>query len=195
MRYEIPAERPKRGREVETEDYPMNRVKKWSSWAIAIGAILAWNGVARSQTTTPGVPTLGQRASDNVSAGALAARSPGNMVGAGVVRAREAADFARGGIEIVETTRPISPRAVFLVEAIEIIFKQLNLTLLYLGDVLRQRAGLPPLIPQGVPLPPTENVPSDNVDPGEVNVEDLVPGDVGLPQTKSGRPTAADSRL
>ena len=150
---------------------------------------------ARPQTATPGVPTLGQHATDNVNGGALAARSPGNMVSAGVARAREAADFARGGIEIVETTRPISPRAVFLVDAIEIIFNQLNSALLLLENALRLRAGLPPLIPQGVPLPSTGNGGSDNVDLGDVNVEGLVPGDVGLPQTKSGRPPAADSRL
>jgi hypothetical protein len=77
------------------------------------------------------------------------------MVGAGVVRAKEAADFARGGIEIVETTRPTSPRATFLVDAIEILFDQLNSTLLYLGNILLQRAGLPPLVPQVTPLPTT----------------------------------------
>ena len=154
----------------------MNRVRTSWTLVLAVGTVLACNASARSQTTTPGapgVPTLGQHASDNVSGGALAARSPGNMVSAGVVRASAAADFARGGIEIVETTRPISPRAVFLVDAIEIIFNQLNSALLLLENALRLRAGLPPLIPQDVPLPSTGNGGSDNVDLGDVNVDDL----------------------
>jgi len=165
------------------EDHSMKRVKAWSVWTVAVATVLAWNSAAMAQTTpgAPGVPTLGQHASDNVSAGAIAARSPGNMVIAGLVRRQEAADFARGGIEIVETTRPTSPGDVFLADAIEIIFDQLKSVILLFENVLRLRAGLPPLIPEGVPLPPTENVPSDIVDPGEVNVEDLVPGDVGLP--------------
>ena len=142
----------------------MMRVRKWLVGIVAIGVVLAWNAVVTAQTTptTPGTPGLGQHASDNVSGGAIAARSPGNMVGAGVARAHEAADFARAGIEIVETTRPMSPRATFLVEAIEIVFEQLNQTLLYLGNILLQRAGLPPLVPQVTT--PTTPVTTDTTD-------------------------------
>ena len=132
----------------------MNRVKWSLALVSAIGMVLVGINSARAQTTTPGapgVPTLGQHASDNVNGGALAARSPGNMVSAGVGRALAAADFAKGGIEITETTRPISPRAVFLVDAIEIIFDQLNSALLLFENVLRLRAGLPPLVPQVTP--------------------------------------------
>ena len=169
---------PFKGRGVETEDYSMMWVRTWSVWAVAAAVVFAWNGVARAQatSTTPGTPGLGQHPFDNVSGGALAARSPGNMVSAGVGRAQAAADFARGGIEIVETSRPTSPRAVFLVDAIEIIFEQLNLTLLYLGDILRQRAGLPPLVPQvTTPTTPdtTDDEATNGVDAGDVNVEDL----------------------
>jgi len=153
MRYKIPAECPKRGREVETENHSMKRVRSWLVWTVAVATVIAWNSAAIAQTTpgTPGTPTLGQYASDNVSGGAIRARSPGNMVGAGVVRAKEAADFARGGIEIVETTTPTSPRAKFLSDAIKIIFDQLNSTLLYLGNILLQRAGLPPVVPPVTP--------------------------------------------
>ena len=132
----------------------MNRVRTPWTLVLAVGTVLVWNTNARPQTTTPGtpgVPTRGQHASDNVNAGALSGWAPGDMVSAGVARAQAAANFARGGIEIAETSRPMSPRAVFLVDAIETIFKQLNLTLLYLGDVLRQRAGIPPLVPQVTP--------------------------------------------
>jgi len=96
------------------------------------------------------------------------------MVGAGVVRAQEAADFARGGIEIVETTRPTSPRAVFLSDAIEIIFDQLNSTLLYLGNILLQRAGLPPLVPQ-VPTPTTADT-TDTTDTTDTGATDGTDG-------------------
>jgi len=155
----------------------MKRVRTWSVWTVAFGALLAWDALARAQTSTPtspGTPGLGQYASDNVSGGSLRARSPGNMVGAGVVRAQEAADFARGGIEIVETTRPTSPRAVFLSDAIEIIFDQLNSTLLYLGNILLQRAGLPPLVPQ-VPTPTTADT-TDTTDTTDTGATDGTDG-------------------
>lgn len=131
----------------------MNRVRRWSVSVVAVGIVLAWNLPVRSQ-----VIIEGQHASDNVTGGAVAARAPGNMVNAGVRRAQEAASFARNGIEIVETTRPQSPRTVFLVDAIEIIFEQLNKTLLELGAILLQRAGLP------LPTPPTTEPPADGTE-------------------------------
>jgi hypothetical protein len=73
------------------------------------------------------------------------------MVSAGVARAQAAADFARGGIEITATSRPTPPRAVFLSDAVKIIFDQLNSALLLLENVLRLRAGLPPLVPSVIP--------------------------------------------
>ena len=129
----------------------MNRVRTSWTLVLAVGTVLVWNTTARSQTTTPGVPTLGQHASDNVNGGAIAARSPGNMVNAGVARAQAAANFARGGIEITATSRPTSPRAVFISDAVKIIFDQLNSALLLLENTLRLRAGLPPLVPQVTP--------------------------------------------
>lgn len=151
----------------------MKTVRTWLVWTVAVAAVLTWNGVARSQTTTPGAPTLGQHASDNVSGGAIAARSPGNMVIAGLVRRQEAVDFARGGIEIVETTRPTSPRAVFLAEAVKIIFDQLNSTLLYLGNILLQRAGLPPLVPQVTPPTTTVDENADGESTGDGRVDEV----------------------
>lgn len=156
----------------------MKLFRTWFVWTVAVAAVLTWNAAARSQTpaptppTTPGTPGLGQYASDNVSGGAIAARAPGNMVGAGVARVQEAANFARGGVEIVETSRPMSPRAVFLVEAIEILFDQLNSTLLYLGNILLQRAGLPPLVPQ-VPTPTTPDT-TDTTDTTDSGATDGV---------------------
>ena len=152
----------------------MMRVRARSVWAVAVAAVLVWNTVARAQTTpaTPGTPGLGQHPFDNVSFGALAARSPGNMVSAGLARVREAADFARGGIEIVETTVPTSPGDVFLADAIEIIFDQLKSVILLFENVLRLRAGLPPLVPQVTPTTTVdENV--DGESTGDVNIDEL----------------------
>lgn len=137
----------------------MNRVR--TSWTLVsvVGIVLVWNTPVRSQTPPPSPPGpgagLGQHASDNVSGGAIAARAPGNMVNAGVVRAQTAAGFASNGIKIVETTRPTPPHAVFLSNAIKIIFDQLNSALQLLENVLRLRAGLPPLAPQATPPPTT----------------------------------------
>lgn len=130
---------------------PMNRVRTSWTLVLAVGTVLVWNTTARPQTTPPGVPTRGQHASDNVNGGALSGWAPGDMVGAGVARAQAAANFARGGIEITETSRPTSPRAVFLSDAVKIIFDQLNSALLLLENTLRLRAGLPPLVPQVTP--------------------------------------------
>ncbi len=129
----------------------MNRVRTSWTLVLAVGTVLVWNTNARSQTTTPGVPTLGQHASDNVNGGALAARSPGNMVSAGVGRALAAADFGKGGIDITATSRATPIHAVFLSDAVKIIFDQLNSALLLLENALRLRAGQPPLVPQGIP--------------------------------------------
>jgi hypothetical protein len=132
----------------------MNRVRTSWTLVLAVVTVLVWNTNARSQTTTPttpAAPTLGQHASDNVNGGALAARSPGNMVSAGVGRAQTAANFAHGGIDITATSRPTPIHAVFLSDAVKIIFNQLNSALLLLENALRLRAGQPPLVPQVTP--------------------------------------------
>lgn len=144
----------------------MNRAKTWLASAVAVGTVFAWSLPALSQ-----VIINGQHASDNVSGGAVALRAPGNMVNAGVIRAQEAAAFARGGIEIVETSRPPSPRAVFLADAIKIIFDQLNSAILLFDNLLRLRAGTPPVVPQEDTTPPAENDTADDVDVGDDNVD------------------------
>ena len=138
----------------------MNRIR--AHVTVAVGMVLACSASARAQTTTPGtpgVPALGQHASDNVNGGALAARAPGNMVSAGVGRAIAAGNFARGGIDITATSRPTPIHAVFLSNAAKIIFDKLNSALLLFENALRLRAGLPPLVPQVTPpvtTPPTD---------------------------------------
>jgi len=103
----------------------------------------------------------------NLSGAALAARSPGNMVTAGLARTQVAMNFARGIIDITEPLAGPDPKASFLSEAITIIFEQLNRTLLYLGNILLERAGLSPLLPSDETLPDT-----GTVDEGDVNAGD-----------------------
>ena len=65
------------------------------------------------------------------------------MVSAGVARAFELHDVARGGIDITETSRPISIRAQALAEAITTVFDQLNQALALLQSLILARAGEP----------------------------------------------------
>jgi hypothetical protein len=130
---------------------------------MAAGLTLGVCLVVTVQTPVRGqVLIAGQTALENASAGALAFRAPGNMVSAGVARALAAADFARTPVEITETIRPVSPRAVFLVDAIEIVFDQVNRALLLLENVLRLRGGFPPALPGTILSPTTSGAGEDN---------------------------------
>jgi len=118
--------------------------------SILVLGVIGWIGSAAGQSAAPAFPpslNTEQNALQNVSAGALAARSPGNMVGAGVARTLAAADFGRAIIEITEQPPGPDPKATFLAEAVGEIFTQLNRALLLFENVLRLRAGLPPRVP------------------------------------------------
>lgn len=107
-------------------------------WVWAIAGLLVSQSVASAQMMPPG-----QSAADNASIGAVRSRAPGNMVSAGVARAFELHDVARGGIDITETSRPISIRAQALAEAITTVFDQLNQALALLQSLILARAGEP----------------------------------------------------
>ncbi len=123
-------------------------------------------------STAPAVgqtPLAGQTALQNVNAGALAARAPGNMVIAGVARAIEAANFFRAPIIITETSRETSAKAVFLVDAIEILLQQINTVLFFFEDLLLRRAGYDSILPSfgaggGDDTPPNDT--QDSTDGG-----------------------------
>ena len=101
----------------------------------------------------------------NLSGVALAARSPGKMVTSGLVRTQTAMSLARGIIEITEPLAGPDPKATFLSKAIEILFEQLNNTLLVIGNALLERAGLPPLAPSDVSIPSTDTNNESNTNP------------------------------
>ena len=120
-----------------------------ASLALVVG-LIGWIGSATAQTSAPEFPpalNTEQNPLRNVGGGALAARSPGNMVSAGVGRTLAAADFGRAIIEITEQPPGPDPKATFLSQAVEEIFSQLNRALLLLENVLRLRAGLEPRVP------------------------------------------------
>ena len=105
----------------------------------------------------------GNTALENARAGAVRGRAPGNLVVAGTARAQAAARFARAGIEITETSRPMSWQTEFLVDAIEIVFEQLNQAIALVANVLALRAGGEAAIPADL-IPDTSGG-DDSLDP------------------------------
>ena len=89
----------------------------------------------------------GNTALENARIGAVQGRSPGNLVAAGVAHAQAAADFAKAGIEITETSLPMSWETQFLVNAVGIVFEQLNQAITVVANLLVVRAGGTPSIP------------------------------------------------
>ena len=105
----------------------------------------------------------GNTALENARSGAVRGRAPGNLVVAGTARAQAAARFARAGIEITETSLPVSWQTEFLVDAIEIVFEQLNQAIALVANVLALRAGGEVAIPADL-IPDTSGG-DDSLDP------------------------------
>ena len=99
---------------------------------------VAWGTAAQAQ-----IDGGGRTALQNVAGGVVRVRSPGKLVIAGVARAQQAITPGFVGVTITETSRPTEPRALFLVDAIEAIFSQLNQLIIFFEDLLLARAGLP----------------------------------------------------
>lgn len=87
---------------------------------------------------------------NNSNAGAVAQRSPGNMVAAGVARAQLTNRSASPHIQITETGGELSPGKMFLIDAIGIIFSDLNLAIVAIHNVILAQAGEPPVIPASI---------------------------------------------
>ena len=83
------------------------------------------------------------------------ARSPGNMVSAGLARAQDAINVPLdGGVSITETSRPPSIRSTALAETLRVFFEQLNEFLFFLGSRFLERAGLDAIVPPPTTAPP-----------------------------------------
>ncbi|MGB2986837.1 MAG: hypothetical protein WBE26_13275 [Phycisphaerae bacterium] len=118
----------------------MTNRNTWTMGFVAAVAALVINAPANGQSILEG-----QTAFDNLDA--TRGRAPGNMVRTGFARAQTFADATRVPVQITETSRPTPPHAQFMADAIEIVFDQLQQTLLFLGNRLLARAGLAPLLP------------------------------------------------
>jgi hypothetical protein len=76
------------------------------------------------------------------------ARAPGNMVTAGLVRAKDAVRDPFQSPQITETASSVpGPQAIFLAQAANILLDQLNRLFTFFSNLLLERAGLPPLFP------------------------------------------------
>jgi len=96
-----------------------------------------------TQTVPPG-----SFAHENVSG--ARSRAPGNLVSAGVARARAANNSGVQGFEITETDNgDPSFWTEFLTRAIPIVFGQINQAIVLFENLLLARAGQPPSIPGG----------------------------------------------
>lgn len=127
------------------------RFRVWGFPVLLAGFSLALGVEAYGQNNVAGSTAL-----ENARAGSVQGRAPGNLVTAGMARAQAAANWARGGIEITETSRPRPWRTDFLVDAISIIFDELNSVLTQVGLRFFRRAGGELEIPTDF-TPPTSN--------------------------------------
>ncbi len=80
----------------------------------------------------------GNTARENVRSAGL--RSPGDMVSSGLARAQQAVRSPRLGFSITEQPT-LTPRQTFLIDAINIVFNQLNQAIAVLDTVLRAQRG------------------------------------------------------
>jgi len=121
--------------------------------AAFVGGALFSAGVAAGQENAFGQHIIRTRPADSVAT--TGARTPGALVNSGVARTLTNTALAQGVIDITEPApTEVEPGKVFLVDAIEILFEQLNESLLFFENLLRARAGLPPRIPTP---PPTDD--------------------------------------
>ena len=111
------------------------------------------------------------------------------MVGDSLARALEAGNAARAGIEITETSRPTSPRAQFVAEAVQIILDQVNQLVVFFQNLLLVSAGLPPIVPTDILPPTTGTEGADSTDLGPLeqpDADDLPDQDGGRRPGRSG---------
>ncbi len=142
----------------------MKRVRS-RIWAVLLGFTFLSAGAAAPGQEPGGdfPPAINTEQNPLRNVRASGSRAPGQMVNAGVTRTLAAASFARRVIEITEPMPEPDAKATFLIEAIEIVFEQLNNAILLFENALRLRAGLPPRVP--IDLTPTP--PTDTTDQGD----------------------------
>lgn len=90
-----------------------------------------------------------QNVNNNASAGRVAERSPGRLVSTGLSRAQEFINRSREGTQIDQDAAsvPLSPWAAARIEALQIMFTNLNLMINAFHNTIRAQAGLDPVPP------------------------------------------------
>ncbi|MCG3130232.1 MAG: hypothetical protein FLDDKLPJ_00986 [Phycisphaerae bacterium] len=90
-----------------------------------------------------------QNVNNNASAGRVAERSPGRLVSTGLSRARTFINRSREGTQIDQdaSSVPLSPWAAARIEALQIMFTNLNLMINAFHNTIRAQAGLDPVPP------------------------------------------------
>ena len=106
---------------------------------LVLAAVCISNAPAFGQAIAPA-----QTALEASNGGAVRSRSPGNMVGIGVAAALAAADEARAGVAITQTSRTPSRLSLLIADTVADLFEQLNLLIIGFDVLLQQRAGASP---------------------------------------------------
>lgn len=114
--------------------------------AAAVVLVGAWTGSAQDQEAETGSHAVWQ----NVSAGALNTRAPGQLVTNGIARHNAHLNRAYSWPEITETDRDSEIATQLKVSMIQTLFDNLNAVLLFFDNAIRAQAGFAPYIPSPV---------------------------------------------
>lgn len=110
-----------------------------------------------------------QNVNNNASSGRVAARAPGNVVSAGLARARAFITRSQEGTQIDRdaSSVPLSPWAQARIESLQILFTNLNLMINALHNTIRAQAGLDPVLPRVPDFPDVGGGSTDGGDLGD----------------------------
>ncbi|MHC5111825.1 MAG: hypothetical protein ACYTHJ_18320 [Planctomycetota bacterium] len=148
---------------------------------VMVGFILTASTPTLAQLTNDPANVAGNSPFENAAAGAVGLRSPGRNVDAAVARQQMAILSPRLSFDhITEGAEPGEPtpfQKVFLLQAIDIIFEQLNASLLLLANIIIQQNGGDGLIPDLTDPGDNGGDNGDNGDNGEMSPDDGTDGD------------------
>ncbi|MCC7293347.1 MAG: hypothetical protein IT449_14905 [Phycisphaerales bacterium] len=167
--------------------------------AVFVGVLLmaALASVCRAQDT--GDRGDYQNVNNNARSGRVAARAPGNVVSAGLARARAFITRGQEGTQIDRdaSSVPLSPWAQARIESLQILFTNLNLMINALHNTIRAQAGLDPVPPRVPNFPDVGGGSTDGGDlGGGFDLGDLggLLDDFGLTSSSSSAKSIGTSR-
>ncbi|MHC4064192.1 MAG: hypothetical protein ACYSUI_06775 [Planctomycetota bacterium] len=135
---------------------------------IAVTLTGAWLATAQQTQPQAGSNAVWQ----NARPGGLAQRNPGRLVDSGLARFNAFQASAFTPPEITETSRPTKLFTQIQVQAIQLLFDNLNAVLLALDNAIRAQAGFAPYIPN--PIRPAGG--AGGLDLGSLDVGALLGG-------------------